>query len=207
MKFKFYFLKLSVVMIVIFLLQVFIRGFTEMFVLNRKAYQGEVWRFVTSIFLHGSLTHLLFNLFALVFFGIILEKTIGSERFLIVFFLSGIFANLIAVNFYHSSLGASGAIYGVLGVITVLNPFIMVYAFGFIMPMFIAAILWIAADVLRVLGFNPGNVGAIAHLSGIFIGFLVGILLKKRLKIRKNKKQKVNISDSYVDSWEKKYLR
>ena len=116
-KFRFYFLWLSLVCIGIFILQNLpgIPGFTEMFVLNSKALDGEFWRFLSAIFLHGSITHLIYNLFALLFFGGLLEKLIGSKRFLILFFISGIFANLISVWFYSSSLGASGAVYGILG--------------------------------------------------------------------------------------------
>ena len=149
-------------------------NFTETFILNEKATQDlQIYRFVTAIFLHGDITHLLYNLFALLFFGIILEKKIGSNIFLITFLLSGIIANIIAVNFYTSSLGASGAIYGILGALTILAPFIMVWAFGLMMPMFIASILWIIADILRALGaFGPTNIGSYAHLSGIAIGII-----------------------------------
>lgn len=182
MKSKFYSLKLLLIISVVFILQIIIPKFTELFVLNQKAPTNfQFWRYLTSIFLHGSLTHLLFNLFALFFFGIILEKEVGSRNFLIVFFFSGILANLIAVNFYPSSLGASGAIYGIIGALTIIKPLMMVWTFGLIMPMFIASILWVTADVLRTLGaFGQTNIGSIAHLSGIAIGILCGILLRKK---------------------------
>ena len=78
-------------------------GFTDMFVLNELAISGwQVWRFVSAIFLHGSITHLAYNMFALFFFGIALEKFIGSKKFLFVYFFSGIIANIISINFYPS---------------------------------------------------------------------------------------------------------
>jgi len=120
--------------------------------------------------------HLLYNLFALALFGSILEKFAGGKKFLLIFFLSGIFANVIAVNFYPSSLGASGAIYGILGALAIIKPLMIVWAFGLPMPMFIASILWTIGAVLGI--FMPGNVGHIAHLSGIFIGVLFGIILR-----------------------------
>ena len=114
-------------------------GFTDLFILNQKAVQEfQIWRFATAIFLHGSMIHLTYNLFALLFFGFSLERKIGSKRFLLVFLLSGIIANIIAINFYESSLGASGAIYGILGALVILAPFSFVWAFGLIMPIFIA---------------------------------------------------------------------
>ncbi|MEK6872909.1 MAG: rhomboid family intramembrane serine protease [Nanoarchaeota archaeon] len=178
---KFYSLWLVLIIFSVFILQVIIPGLTEFFLLNSSATSDfQFWRFLTSIFLHGSLTHLLFNLFALFFFGIILEKEVGSRNFLIIFFFSGILANLIAVNFYSSSLGASGAIYGVIGALTIIKPLMMVWTFGMILPMFIASILWVTADILRTLGaFGQTNIGSIAHLSGIAIGILCGILLRK----------------------------
>src|SRR3989338_10954625 len=98
---KFYALWLSAICILFFILQIAIPGFTDALVLNQQSFI-EPWRFVTAIFLHGDITHLIYNLFALVLFGLILEKLIGSRKFLIVFIFSGIFANLISVNFYDS---------------------------------------------------------------------------------------------------------
>jgi len=190
MKQGLWFLYLSGIIIVIFLLQLMIPGFTEFFVLNEKAVDGEYWRFVSSIFLHGGVTHLIFNLFALLFFGITLEKLAGTKRFLWIFFISGILANIISVNFYTSSLGASGSIMGIIGAVTVLRPMMMVWAFGMIMPMFVAAALWIAGDILGTIGFFAGNpidnTGNIAHLSGIFVGVFFTLFFKTRKKKKPN---------------------
>ncbi len=206
-KIKLYFLWFALAIIIIFMLQQIIPGFTELFVLNNKVFDGEIWRFVSAIFLHGSLTHLLYNLIALLFFGFLLEKLIGSKNFLLVFFASGIIANIIGINFYDSSLGASGAIYGILGCLTFIRPMMMVWAFGLLMPMFIASILWIVGDLLRIVGlFDPGNVGSIAHLSGIVVGFIIGIFLRG-LKEKRIIKEKVDIPESYVKQWEDTYIR
>ncbi len=202
-KFNYYFLKLSIVCVVVFIMQVFIKGFTESFVLNNKALNGEVWRFVTAIFLHGSLIHLIYNLFALLFFGVLLERLIGSKKFFLVFFGSGIIANIVSVNFYNSSLGASGAVYGIIGCLAILKPFMMVWAFGLVMPMFAAAIFWTLGGIIGL--FVPSDTGHIAHLSGIGIGFLVGLFMRKI--VNKNKKRKPEISDAYIRNWEDTYMR
>jgi len=152
---KFYSLWLAFIMIAIFALQNLpgIPGLTETFILNNKALTNyQYYRFLTAIFLHGSITHLLFNLFALLFFGLTLEKLIGSNKFLFTFLFTGIIANIISVNFYNSSLGASGAIYGIIGAVAIIRPMMMVWTFGLIMPMFLASILYITADILRTLG-------------------------------------------------------
>ena len=208
-KFRFYFLWLSLICIGVFILQNLpgIPGFTEIFVLNSKAFDGEFWRFVTSMFLHSGIVHLIYNLFALLFFGGLLEKLIGSKKFLVLFFISGIFANLVSVWFYPSSLGVSGAVYGILGALAVLKPMMMVWAFGLILPMFLAAILWIIGGIIGI--FIPSNTGHIAHLSGIGVGIVLGLILLVRKGKKKLSKQenKVVIPDYYMAGWEKRYMK
>lgn len=207
-KINLYFLWLSIICVIAFILQNIIPNFTDTFILNTKALTNyQIWRFVTSIFLHGSITHLAYNLFALLFFGIILEKLIGSKKFLIIFFASGIIANIISVNFYPSSLGASGAIYGILGAIAIIRPMIMIWAFGIIMPMFLAAILWTIGDILGALGMFKSNTGYIAHLSGIAIGIITGIFYRTKYKQPPQQNNKFKLSDQYVKSWEENYMR
>ena len=98
-KFKFYALWLCLICIIVFLIQS-VFPVTDYLLLNQSSIQGfEIWRFLTAIFVHGSLVHLLYNMFALALFGSMLEKFVGGKRFLWVFFLSGLVANLITVNF------------------------------------------------------------------------------------------------------------
>lgn len=201
-KLKFYSLWFILVNIIVFAIQNLpgIPGFTNLFVLNELALNGQVWRFVTSIFLHGSIIHLAYNMFALLFFGIALEKFIGSKRFLFVYFFSGIIANIISVWFYPSSLGASGAIMGIIGALTIIKPMMMVWAFGLILPMFIAAILWIAGDVLGAFGaFGDTGIGNIAHLSGVGIGLIIGFWLRRYINKRKKENNKMELSKYYSE--------
>lgn len=196
-------MKLSLICLVVFGMQIFIPGFTELFVLNQKVFEGEIWRYLTAVFLHGSAVHLIYNLFALLLFGFALERMIGSNKFLVVFLSSGILANIIAVNFYDSSLGASGAIYGILGMLAVLKPFMIVWAFGLLMPMSVAAVLWAIGDILGVFGFGAQNVGNIAHLSGIGVGILIGMFLKEKRRAREHR---IRIPENYVKSWEERFM-
>ncbi|MEK6859278.1 MAG: rhomboid family intramembrane serine protease [Nanoarchaeota archaeon] len=207
-KFRYYFLWLCLICIGVYILQTLIHGFTELFILNLKAVYGrEYWRFLSAIFLHGSVVHLLYNLFALFFFGLSLERLIGSRRFLIVFLLSGAVGNIVAINFYPSSLGASGAIYGIIGCLTIIRPFMFVWAFGLIMPMFIAAALWVIGDILGVFGLGGGDVGYLAHLSGVVIGILFGLLFRSWGRKIKTFREKISIPDKYVRVWEDNYMR
>ena len=203
-KFYYSFFWLSLVAVAVFFFQMFISGYTDMFVLNNLALQGQFWRFLTAIFLHGSGGHLLYNLFALMLFGFILEKIIGTKNFLIVFFGSGILANLVSIFFYPSSLGASGAIYGILGAVIILRPTMMMWVHGALMPMWLAGIVWIVGDVIGI--FIPDNIGHIAHLSGIFVGTFIGLMLFKELGQIKKKRQVIELHEPSIRAWEDRYM-
>ena len=198
---------ISLIIILIFIFQISISGFTDSFVLNQKSF-SQPYRFVAAIFLHGSFQHLLFNLFALVLFGLILESLIKSRNFLFVFFFSGILANLISVFFYNSALGASGAIFGIIGALTILKPNMTVWAFSLPMPLFLAAIFWALGDLLGV--FFPSGVGNIAHLSGLFLGLIFGIFFKLRHeenKEVKEEKERIILPEDNMQEWENKFMR
>jgi len=207
-RFGFWAFKLCGIMIFMFVLQVLINGFTDLFVLDAEK-QVEFWRFLTSVFLHGDAMHLAYNLFALVLFGSILEKLVGSRKFLIVFFATGILANIFSVNFYSSSLGASGAIFGIIGALIVVRPMLTVWAFGMPMPIFIAGVLWGVGDVIGAVGFLTGspidNTGNLAHLSGMFVGLIFGGFYRnwKRRRIG----FKVKVDESSVRDWEDFYVK
>lgn len=207
-RFKFYAIKLSLIIILIFLVQTLFPTLTDYLVLDQSSWI-QPWRFLTSIFLHSGVAHLFLNLFALALFGSILESLISSRRFLIVFLTSGILANLIAVNFYNSSLGASGAIFGVLGALVILRPLMVAWVYGIPMPMFVAAIVWIAADILGAYGFFTGNpidnTGNIAHLSGMLFGILFGFIYRKLL-VRK-RKFNVSLDEKQVRNWERTWMK
>jgi membrane associated rhomboid family serine protease len=160
-------------------------------------------------------------MFALLMFGFILEKKIGSTKFLSLYLSTGIIANLIAVNFYFSSLGASGAIYGIIGCLTILMPMLTIWAFSLPMPLFLACIVWTIGDLIQT--FVPSsNIGTIAHLSGLAVGILFGLFLRLKYKKEnstKNNKlnyftiqsnynnRKVELDENSMQSWENHHLK
>ncbi|MEK6927467.1 MAG: rhomboid family intramembrane serine protease [Nanoarchaeota archaeon] len=184
--------------VVMFVLQLVIPGFTEALLMNKFALP-EVWRFVTAIFLHGGFSHLLLNMFAMLMFGMMLEHTIGTKKYLLVFFLTGILANIISYPFYDSALGASGAIFGLIGAMVMLKPGVTIWAFGMPMPLFIAGILWAFVDIIGV--FVPSGVGNIAHLSGMGLGLILGAKYRN-WAMREERKPRVELDERYVQSWE-----
>ena len=98
--------------VLVFIAQNLINGFTDVFVLHDIVHNP--FTLITSMFLHGSLFHLLSNMFALFLFGLLLEHEIGTKKFLVVYFTSGIIAGAAGSLLYPSLLGASGAIFGVI---------------------------------------------------------------------------------------------
>ncbi|MEJ2598239.1 MAG: rhomboid family intramembrane serine protease [Anaerolineales bacterium] len=78
--------------------------------------QGQIWRLITPVFLHGGLLHIGFNMYALYLFGPGLERHYGHGRFLVLYLLSGFTGNVMSFLFAAApSLGASTAIFGLLG--------------------------------------------------------------------------------------------
>jgi len=156
---------------------------------NRLQY---VWTWVTSVFAHGGPAHILINGLILFFFGTLLERKIGSERFLALFFVAGIVAGLSqgvatlltvdALGPQNGALGASGAIAAVLGALTVLNPNLRVYLWFFIpMPLWVLTIGFAAYDTFYAAtgGVGAGGVARLAHLSGLALGLAYGWKLKQ----------------------------
>lgn len=107
-------------------------------------FSGKIWTVFTSMFVHMWLPHLFFNMISLFFVGSFLEKIIGRKKFLVFYILSGIFAGLFYVTLSYLfgnsiigarifvspdifAVGASGAIFGIAGLLAVLTPFMRVY--------------------------------------------------------------------------------
>lgn len=201
-KIKFITIWIALSIIAVFLIQNIFPNIENLLILNKQALT-EPWRFFTAVFLHASISHLLSNLFALILFGLILEKIVGSKNFIYIFISSAIFANIVSFYFYPESLGASGAIMGIIGVLTVIRPLMAVWAFGMIIPMIIAAVIWVIIDTIGI--FIPSNIGHIAHISGIFWGIFIGIILKK-VHEDKKKRHTIQVPEHILRRWETLYM-
>ncbi len=164
-------------------------SFFNLFALDPAKILAQPWRLVTSMFLHAGLWHLFLNMFVLFMFGRYLEKKIGKLRFLILYFVAGIIASVGYSIFALYTLpaiavGASGAIYGILGALVFLAPEIRVFIMFIPIPVKLsrALIIFIVLDlVLRLAGAPIANT---AHLAGLLVGLLYGYFLRKKLAIR-----------------------
>jgi|TARA_B100001964_G_C14146140_1_gene559776 membrane associated rhomboid family serine protease len=194
---------LSLIIFIVFLLQAVFKGLTDYFILDTRTVLFEFYTLITAIFLHSGVPHLLYNLFALALFGTILEHVIGSRKFLILFFVSGLAASLVSLPFYTRVLGASGAVFGILGMLGILRPKMTVWLYSMPMPMIVALFVWAAGDVLGI--FAPSGTANIAHLGGLFIGVSAGFYYRKRFREKREKKEDVHIDEDKVKEWEKSF--
>lgn len=144
---------------------------------------SQPWTFITSIFLHANPTHIISNMIALFFFGTYLERRISKTNYLVIFFLAGIIGNiafmLTASDPMISGLGASGAIFGIMGTLAVLEPTSVVFVYAIPMPMFVAAIVWFLLNFFGLLG--PG-IGYEAHIGGLLVGVIAGLYFRNQLR-------------------------
>ena len=209
----------SIILIVInvffFIVQSMIPGFTEAFILNSSSVLAQPWTVITSMFMHGGIGHLLFNMYALFIFGTLIESRIGTKRFVMIYFISGIIAALTHIFFSGvSALGASGAIMGVLGVTIILMPDLKVLFF-FVIPMNLrtAGIIFALIDIFGIIIPTASGIAHWAHLGGLVAGLIYGFYLLKRKKsfqktfysgprIKVSKKKKKNSKDIELDESE-----
>lgn len=139
-------------------------------------WQGQYWRLVTSMFLHADFLHIVLNGWALFQLGALFESWMGSSRTLLVFFVTGIAGSLAsAVISKVPSVGASGAIFGLLGALIA----ILLRRRSALTPqgksILMQLVFWAAINV--IIGFSNPVIDNAAHLGGCAAGLLLGFLL------------------------------
>lgn len=157
--------------------------FTEMlYFIPNRAFERP-WTFVTSVFLHADFSHLFFNMFGLLMFGLYLERRISRRDYIIIFLIAGIVGNfgymLTSWDKNIPAVGASGAIYGIMGCLAILEPYATVYVGYLPMPMIVAAFFWALIEFIGI--FIPGNIAHGSHLFGLIVGIVFGIYRRKNL--------------------------
>ncbi len=204
-----YTLWLTGIIAAVFALQMRFPEITANFQLVSTYAWSRPWTLLTAIFLHASITHILFNGFGLVMFGSILEQTIGSKRFLVVFFTAGLLSSIASIFFYKAVVGASGAIFGVIGALAVLQPNLTVWVYYIPMPMYVAAVVWAASDLLGFI--VPTRIANAGHLAGLATGIIAGFIIRGRKPLRftlggSGKRMNVLTAEEF-DRWEKENMR
>lgn len=140
------------------------------------------WQYVTYMFLHASVSHLFFNMFALWMFGRTLEYELGSQRFLTYYLVCGVGAALVQMGvawitgeYYIQLLGASGAVMGLLLAFGVMHPNSVIMLLIPPIPMkakYFVIVYAVLELFLGWSGFRPG-VAHFAHVGGMLWGWLM----------------------------------
>ncbi len=158
----------------------------------------HLWQPLTYMFLHGSFMHLFFNMFALWMFGCTIERAFGSKRFLIYYLCCGIGAGLFqeAVQFMTipahlansvgPTVGASGAIYGILLAFGMIFPEERIFIFPIPFPIKAKwlVILYAGIELLMAMGNTGDGVAHLAHLGGMVVGFLLIVYWRRQQRFR-----------------------
>lgn len=174
---------------------VFFVGMAAPSILNRLALipaavivERWVWQPFTYMFVHGGTWHLIFNMLGIFFFGVQLERRIGSHEFLLFYLLSGTLAGLLSFLVYILTgtynvalVGASGAVFAVLLAFATYFPTANIFLFG-ILPIRapILVVGYAALELFNMFSRTGGNVAHMTHLLGFAVAFLY-LLLRMRI--------------------------
>ncbi len=172
---------LIAVNILVFALQRFSNNLVTYYValIPSEVLRGWVWQFVTYMFAHGGISHILFNMLALFIFGTQVEQRLGTAEFLLYYFVTGILAGVFSFAVYYFTrtnvilLGASGAIFAVQLAYAALFPKSVVYFWG-ILPLRAPVMVlgFTALEIVLSITGIQGGVAHLTHLAGFGFGWL-----------------------------------
>lgn len=135
--------------------------------------EGQTYRLLTGVFLHGGLVHLLFNCYALYVIGAQVENFLGKFKFLLIYLVAGLSGALFSMIFgNYASVGASGAIFGLMGALVYFGYHYRVYLGNVVKSQIIPLII-----LNLLLGFMMSGVDNFAHIGGLIGGTLMSIAL------------------------------
>ena len=141
----------------------------------------QPWTIISSMFVHGSVWHILFNMISLYFLGSFFIRATGEKSFLAVFFLGGLAGNILfalLANPFSTGIGASGAVFALGGALAVMVPRVPVFIFFIPVPI----PLWVAILILFLFSFLP-TIAWQAHLGGLLLGLVAGLIFRRRRRI------------------------
>jgi len=141
----------------------------------------QIWQLITYQFMHGSFWHIFFNMFMLWMFGASIQDIFGSKKFLIFYLLCGVSAGLTQLIFtplfggnYAPTIGASGAVFGVMIAYAMFFPDNLIFIY-FLIPVkakYLVVFILLAYNIFPLLYGYQSNIAYLAHLGGALFGFL-----------------------------------
>lgn len=165
---------LVVLNIIMFALTMTIPKLANMFILDPNAVRnGEVYRLLTSTFMHASILHLVFNMYALSIIGKQVETFLGKPKFLLVYLFSGLTGSLLSCAITNSySLGASGAIFGLMGSLLYFGYHYRLYLGSVLLGQIVPVIV-----INLVIGYITPSIDNAAHIGGLVGGLFISLAL------------------------------
>ncbi len=147
----------------------------------------EFYRLLTSAFLHGGLVHLVVNMYSLWVIGSQLETVIGKTKFSIIYILSALMGSMFSAVFLKDSmsLGASGAIFGLMGSLLYFGYHYRIYLSNALTNQIIPIII-----INLILGFTISGIDNAAHIGGLIGGYLATMLVG--IKYKSSKSEHIN---------------
>ena len=142
--------------------------------------RGEYWRLFSPIFMHIGFFHLISNTIGIIIFGPIMEKIFGTNRFIIIYLISGIWGNLFSFfSSYAVGAGASGALFGLAGLYAAYL-YINRGNLGSSGRESLIGLAWIIGINL-IFGFTMNGIDNSAHLGGLISGWIGGLILAPKI--------------------------
>lgn len=151
---------------------------------------GQWWRSITACFLHSGIIHLLSNLYAFIYIGLLIEPIIGKSRFITAYILCGLFASTSSIFWYSTtiSVGASGAIFGMFGVFLTLL-FSNIIGKEARRGLLFSVGIFVSYSILS--GINSIGTDNAAHIGGLISGLVIGLIYLPSLKNHQNENLKL----------------
>ena len=174
--------QLIIINVVVFILTYLRVPFIENFVLFPiQSGYFQPHQLLSYMFLHSSITHIIFNMIGLLVFGPNIENKFGTSKFIKIYLIMGLISGLASIIFINSPVvGASGAIWGIMMLFALFNPNDLLYIY-FIIPVrakFIIGTFFTIELYLSIMGSNDG-VSHVAHVAGALTGALFYLLNRK----------------------------
>ncbi len=141
---------------------------------------------ITYMFLHANLLHLAMNMLGLVTFGRALEEILSRFEWYLVYFASGVAGGLLQIAFtpFEPVVGASAAIFGLIGCMTMLRPLSIIFFFLIPVPLALFAVLYTLFVVLLVKWGLVTNVAHVGHLGGMGTGAMLALVMRPMMALR-----------------------
>lgn len=142
---------------------------------------GQWYRMITSIFLHADMDHIMGNMLILFCLGNIVERSLGHMKYFILYMAAGLAGNVLSLAYSYwqmdfvGSLGASGAVYGMIGALL----WILMCNRGHVEDVTLPRVVFLVSYSLYF-GFTSTNVDNSAHIGGLIAGFILGVLLYRK---------------------------